>query len=122
MDIKVLFSDFITEKIPKNQPGGKAIEKGDKELATWVKNLDEKAAFRNFDIPYNLLFEKIVPKGLWFIDDKFSYDMFENGENLREIDVIKKYHIGENPIEDYCEFEDYFMVYEDFSRFLIFYF
>ena len=73
MDIKVLFDNLVGDNI----------------------------AFRSFNNPYNLLFEKNIPVGLSktaFIDDEFSYNMFEKSGDLYEFNLIKNYHIGENPL------------------------
>lgn len=105
MDIKVLFNDLVKGKNPENKFGGTMTADKDKMLASFVKNLGDNAAFRNFDNTYNLLFEKNLTENLpksKIFTDKFYYDMFENCEDLYELNLIKEYHIGENPIDDDC--------------------
>ena len=95
MDIKFLLNSFITE----NQPVG-------------IKTAG---------------FERTVPTTLCeseFVANKFSYDMFGNCKGLREIDLIKKYNIGKNPIDDdddfYCVFKDIEILSGKFGKDLLF--
>ena len=61
MDIRVSFEDFASVKIPLYQAGDTIILEGEKGLFSFVTPEELRAFFKNFDKPYNLVFERIIP-------------------------------------------------------------